>query len=189
LSTATYFVPVTPSDDSAATDRRNKLVESYLYLAKDVARDVAATIPKSFDLEDLTSDGYLGLIRAAERFRPEAGVPFVAYATRIIRWEIYSAIRRKAYEENTRAPLPATAPEAYATVEMESEIDTARLHSAVAAAVATLASQQRDVIRLHYREDMRLCCVGRSIKVGRSRASKIHMEAVRALRLRLASAT
>lgn len=160
-------------------------MESYLYLAKDVAKDVAATIPKTFELDDLVSHGYIGLIRAAERFRPASGVPFIAYATKCIRWEIVSSIRRKAYEENTRCPLPASAPEPYGEMDIESELDAARLYRAVAAAVATLEIRQQEVIRMHYRDEMRLGSVGRTIRVGKSRASKIHMQAVRALRGRL----
>lgn len=61
---------------------RNRLVLDNLGLVHQVARSYAGTQGEALD--DLVQEGCLGLIAAAERFRPERGVQFSSYAYPVI---------------------------------------------------------------------------------------------------------
>jgi RNA polymerase sigma factor for flagellar operon FliA len=89
---------------------RNRLLEAHMDLAGEIARGIAATTAgKGPELEDLSADGVVGLLLAAQSFEPERGIPFEAYA----RWRIDGAIRdgirryhwieRRTYKELRRA--------------------------------------------------------------------------------------
>ena len=76
--------------------QRDALVTAHLDLVDSLARAVRRRLPCGFELEDLTSAGRLGLIRAAERFEPgrHPGAPFAAYARPCILGAIRSSVRR-----------------------------------------------------------------------------------------------
>ena len=66
--------------------RRNNRVEANLLLVDPLAARYARCTGESF--EDLRQVGRLGLIRAAERYRDAAAVPFTAFARPHIRGAI-----------------------------------------------------------------------------------------------------
>jgi RNA polymerase sigma-B factor len=76
-----------------AMDRlgRNRRVESYRQLVRPIALHYARCSPEAAD--DLIQVGLLGLIRAAELYRPERGVPFEAFARPHIRGAILHYLR------------------------------------------------------------------------------------------------
>src|SRR3974390_2800822 len=69
-------------------EARDKLVRANLRLVVSIARKY---IGKGLPLEDLISDGNLGLIRAAEGYDPNMGTRFATYATYWIRQSIRRA--------------------------------------------------------------------------------------------------
>lgn len=86
--------PVSPSPSlpSARTLRqRNRLVEQHRHLVPPLAQHYARRCPEP--AEDLNQVGLLGLIRAAELFRPEQGTPFAAFARPHIRGAILHHLR------------------------------------------------------------------------------------------------
>jgi DNA-directed RNA polymerase specialized sigma subunit len=102
----------------------------------------------------LISAGNLGLIAAAERYRPRThgGTPFSAFARLRIHGAIVDSIRRGPYREAKRARAARrVVPEVAVVMAFESGLDRARRLGAVAAAVAALEPQQRIVILRHYR--------------------------------------
>jgi RNA polymerase sigma factor for flagellar operon FliA len=77
---------------TAATDlvARNRLVEAHMHLVSEIARGIAKTSAgRGPEREDLSADGVVGLLQAAQSFEPERGFPFEAYS----RWRIEGAIR------------------------------------------------------------------------------------------------
>ncbi len=168
-------------------DRRNELVEAHLYLVRPIAARLALGLPRSFDLEDLTATGYLGLIQAAGRYRPRShgGTPFSAYARPRIRGYILDSLRRGNYIESTR-PSVEDLPESISSFPAEETIDDGRLAMRMGSALRALPAREREVIELHYAEEQRLPEVGRAFGVGKSRASQLHRSAIKALRARLA---
>jgi RNA polymerase sigma factor (sigma-70 family) len=59
------------------------------------------------DIEDLEQAGYIGLLEAWERYRPETGI-FAAYAFFRVRGAMIDAHKRKAYREDTHGSLEET---------------------------------------------------------------------------------
>lgn len=57
-------------------------------LVKSIARRISSKLPKHYELEDLISDGVVGLLAATERFDPSRGVKFETFATYYIKGSI-----------------------------------------------------------------------------------------------------
>jgi len=72
---------------------REELVLSVIPLTMRMARHIARH-GAVMDRDDLFSEGMLGAIHAAERWDPDAGVPFIGYAARRIRGAMIDALRR-----------------------------------------------------------------------------------------------
>ncbi|MEM8777399.1 MAG: RNA polymerase sigma factor SigF [Cyanobacteria bacterium P01_G01_bin.49] len=72
---------------------RNKLVEHNLGLVRQVAHRISRQCPEPY--EDLEQIGYLGLIRAIERFEPKQGCAFSSFAIPYIRGEMLHYLRDK----------------------------------------------------------------------------------------------
>jgi RNA polymerase sigma factor (sigma-70 family) len=81
---------------------KHALVESNLRLVVKIAKEYRSS---SIGLEDLISEGNLGLIEAAERFDPSRGVRFLSYASWWIRKYMLRALERHAHL--TSSPKPA----------------------------------------------------------------------------------
>jgi RNA polymerase sigma factor for flagellar operon FliA len=166
----------------------NGLVEAHLSLVEPIARRLARTLPRSFALEDLIAAGRVGLVEAARRYSPAAhgGAPFSSFARPRIRGAILDSVRRAAFIEATRPGL-ADSPEPAAATITEAGVDRDFLGVRVAAAIRALPALQRRVLLMYYDDGLRLRAVGSAIGKGHSRASKLHMEAIRSLRRRLDS--
>ncbi|MEO7398426.1 MAG: FliA/WhiG family RNA polymerase sigma factor [Ilumatobacteraceae bacterium] len=72
---------------------RDKLLVQYLPLVHRAARGVGQKIQGSVEQNDLVSYGVFGLLDALEKFDPERGVKFEAYALLRIRGAIFDEIR------------------------------------------------------------------------------------------------
>lgn len=86
---------------SGSVTARNILVERNLGLVRHIAAEVARSVRVPFD--ELVADGNVALIRAAERFDPDRGVRFAAYAARWIR----HAMRDTCCESGRALRVPA----------------------------------------------------------------------------------
>lgn len=76
-------------------------VEGYLPLVGAIARTMRRGLPASVELDELVSDGVIGLIGALQRYDPARGVGFPVYASRRIRGAMLDGLR-------DRDPLPRT---------------------------------------------------------------------------------
>jgi len=72
---------------------RNLLIERYLPLVKNISERLLATLPKSIELDDLTSAGVFGLIDAIDGFDVARGIKFKTYCTTRIRGSILDDLR------------------------------------------------------------------------------------------------
>lgn len=159
-------------------ERRNRLVEAHLSLVAPIARHILRTLPRSFELDDLIGAGNLGLLEAAARYRVTDGTPFAVYARVVIRGYILMSVRRGEYVEATR-PALADAPEPAG----DNRIERGVLASEVRAKVRTLPRRQAEVLELHYgAAEMRLRLVGCRFGLDASRASRLHVDALKSLR-------
>ncbi|WP_051580848.1 FliA/WhiG family RNA polymerase sigma factor [Pseudonocardia acaciae] len=79
--------------DCGARQHRDRLVLHYASLVRRVAGRLGTRLPAHVELADLTQAGVFGLMDAIERFEPELGVRFEAYAAQRIRGAILDELR------------------------------------------------------------------------------------------------
>ena len=72
-----------------------RLIEDHLYLVQHIVQELAARYPRHIDRQELRSAGFEGLVEAAHRYDPGAGVPFASYASIRIRGAIIDATRTR----------------------------------------------------------------------------------------------
>jgi RNA polymerase sigma factor for flagellar operon FliA len=72
---------------------RQRLLEQYLPLVRNVAGRMAMGFPKSVEVSDLINTGVIGLIEAMSNFDPARGVKFETYAVPRIRGAILDELR------------------------------------------------------------------------------------------------
>ncbi len=96
---------------SGSVEDRNKIVNSYIYIAEILSRRF---INRGIDYDDIYQVACMGLIFAVERFNPDRGVKFATFATPTILGEIrkyfrdrgsFIRIPRKLYELFYRAEM------------------------------------------------------------------------------------
>jgi RNA polymerase sigma factor FliA len=85
---------VTVKKTGAATEGKASMsmddaqIKKYLPMVRAIARRISTKLPRHYDMEDLVSDGVMGLMAAADRFDPDRGVKFETFATYYIKGAI-----------------------------------------------------------------------------------------------------
>ena len=74
-------------------EAREAMVLSHFPLVRQVAERVRRRLPPGIDLESLVHSGVVGLLEAFDRYDPERGVSFQAYARHRIHGEIIQCLR------------------------------------------------------------------------------------------------
>ena len=72
---------------------RNSLIEHHMPLVRAIAERLLQTLPKSIELDDLTSAGTFGLMDAIDGFDLTRGIKFKTYCTTRIRGSILDELR------------------------------------------------------------------------------------------------
>jgi RNA polymerase sigma factor for flagellar operon FliA len=72
---------------------RERLALAYLPLVRAQVRRMAGRVPPSVRAEDLEGYGMVGLLEALDRFDPDRGIPFEAFARLRIRGAMYDYLR------------------------------------------------------------------------------------------------
>jgi DNA-directed RNA polymerase sigma subunit (sigma70/sigma32) len=75
---------------------RNTLIEHHMPLVRSIAERVLQTLPKSIDVDDLSSAGTFGLMDAINGFDLSRGIKFKTYCTTRIRGSILDELRSHA---------------------------------------------------------------------------------------------
>jgi RNA polymerase sigma factor for flagellar operon FliA len=95
----TYGIPAgrgaTHEDSVAVAETRNQTIEDHMWLVRCIAKSMADSLPQQVDMDDLTSAGTLGLIRAVDDFDPSKGAKLETYARYRIRGAILDELRRQ----------------------------------------------------------------------------------------------
>jgi RNA polymerase sigma factor FliA len=84
-------VRMTAADTNLA--KRDQLVMDHVSLVKILAQRLAQRLPSQVEVNDLISVGVLGLVEAANRYRPALGVPFDAFARRRVHGAMLDSLR------------------------------------------------------------------------------------------------
>jgi RNA polymerase sigma factor (sigma-70 family) len=87
-------VPLVQLSEAERLEIRNQRIQVLYPLVKSIARRVGRAYPKA-DVEELISDGCVGLIRAVDLFDPTRGVVIEAYARRLIIGAIFNGLRKR----------------------------------------------------------------------------------------------
>lgn len=74
-------------------ETRRLLLDQYLGLVHHAARELARSMPRGLELEDLVSAGSIGLVQALEGFDPSRGLAFSTFAVPRIRGAMLDEIR------------------------------------------------------------------------------------------------
>jgi RNA polymerase sigma factor (sigma-70 family) len=191
-SSSSFSSPKTVSIESGnragLLRRRDELIESNLGLVRLIAESILARVPACFELDDLIGAGWLGLLKAATNYDPRRhnGTPFSAYARPVIRGAILDSIRREAWDfaEVTRTNLTEI-PERGVNPDYEARLDREREYTRVRRAVESLGERERAVVETYYGAGERLPAVGERLGVSKSRASQLHVAALRGIRAEL----
>lgn len=75
-------------------EKRGRLIENYLPLVFQTAERMAKHFPTHLDVQDLISNGNLGLLDAIRKFNPDEGVKFSTYCNLRISGAIRDELRR-----------------------------------------------------------------------------------------------
>lgn len=78
---------------TGTAESREAMVLSHLPLVRLVAERVRQRLPPGIDIESLVHSGVVGLLEALDRYDPERGVSFQAYARHRIHGEIIQCLR------------------------------------------------------------------------------------------------
>lgn len=148
-------------------------------------------MPRNWHLEDLVAHGYLGVVRAATKFRPELGFKFNTYAHHYARGAILDAVRANAvYYGRIGVSIDADDIDRAAAPIRDNAAETRRLKAWLRDLNADGAIDGRalETLWLAYGENLSDKDIGRVIKCDRSTAWRMRTEAMRVLREKLVRA-
>jgi RNA polymerase sigma factor for flagellar operon FliA len=193
-------------------DRNNALIAFYPMVER-IAHKAAATygLPAGVDADDLVSCGVLGLAEAWERYDPDRGVAFEAFAIPRIKGAVIDAIRAADWvPRKARQRARLTGEPVAILVSMDSErttddgdhntadriVDDSAVEPGadllatenrreLIAALNRLPEREKTIVTLHYFERVALQDIAKSFGVTESRVSQLHTRALRMLRAAL----
>ena len=178
----------------------NKLIEANLRFVVAIARQYQG---KGLSMDDLVSEGNIGLMKAASKFDGERGLRFVNYAVVFVRQQIEKALKMESSEqrvENTRdgqsrsvdAPLggrtnmsllsvliDANSPIADERVYKESVVE------AIEFALRSLNERERQVITAYYgigQDHLTMAEIAEDMQLKRERVRQIRNTSIRHLK-------
>lgn len=166
------------------TAARNRLASRHFGLVWSVAQKLRGQTHPNIDVDDLVSDGALGLLRAAERFDPSRSVPFQSFALPIIRGAMLDGLRRRNGWRKSVAPVPKFVALDRA---MDRAVDDPNLvaigrSDEVEAILRRLAPRQRLLIRQHFLEGRMQRDVGSRLGISAARTSQLMSRTIQQIR-------
>jgi RNA polymerase sigma factor for flagellar operon FliA len=188
------------------SQERNEALQAWYPLVQRIAQRAAASygLPPGVDTSDLVSCGVLGLAEAWERFDPERGVAFEAFAMPRVKGAVVDAIRAGDWVPR-KARITGSPVMALVSIDgghSDGDGDRSAAHGLADEAVpmpgdALLAAErahelmgflnrlperERMIVTLHYFQGVQLAKIARSLGVTESRVSQLHTRALRMLR-------
>jgi len=191
-------------------DRNEALIEWYPMVER-IAHKAAASygLPVGVDASDLVSCGVIGLAEAWDRYDPERGVAFEAFAIPRIKGAVIDAIRASDWvPRKARQRARETGEQLVALVSMDqdrgsesgermpaaekiadhqlpepgAELMVAEDKRELIGTLNRLPERERMIVTLHYFEGVALQDIAKSLGVTESRVSQLHTRALRMMR-------
>ena len=178
----------------------NKLIEANLRFVIVIARQYQG---QGLAMEDLVSEGNMGLMKAARKFDAERGLRFVNYAVVFIRQQIERALKKESAEQRVEgthdgqtrsvdAPLGSKANVSLLSVlvnadspQADQRVYNANLEDAVERALQTLNERESAVINAYFgigEERATMTDIAERMNLKRERVRQIRDRAVRRLK-------
>ena len=178
----------------------NKLVEANLRFVVAIARQYQN---KGLDIDDLVSEGNLGLIKAARKFDGNRGLRFVNYAVVFIRQQIEKALQKESAEQRVEnasdgrtrsvdAPLGAKPNTSLLSVLADANapmaderVYRADAEEAVEYALGVLSRREARVVYAYFgieQDHQTMAEIAESMSLKRERVRQIRDHAIRRLR-------
>ncbi len=154
--------------DAAA---RCALIERYSGMATRMARRLHPAGITVTSREDLESAGLVGLIDAVDRYQPERGVPFEAYAALRVRGAVLDELRAATGGRRNEAPTQLS---------LDALLDEG--DHKLPSVDETGPQRQRVVLARYYGQSLGLREAGKSMGVSEARACQLHGRAIANLR-------
>jgi RNA polymerase sigma factor (sigma-70 family) len=187
------------SDAAIRLAHRDRLVCEHLWLPDMLARAALRRLPAMFDLDDLVSAGRMGLIGAAERYRPELydGAPFAVFARPAVHGAIMLSVRavwcdgrgRQAVRPLCESLGGAPEPAHDGAGALRDALDGEKRVLTLARAVSALPAPAQRLFHAIYSEGERgtVRAAARRLGMPPARAYRLHKSGVNALRVALSA--
>ena len=176
------------------TNQRDALITANMGYVVTLARQYKSEL---LTTDDLISEGSIGLMKAADKYDPNKGKPFVTFAAPYIRRSIEEAISRVTGEApvmSTDESLPVGSNNNFTLLNILEDKDAPKadhdleqnaLTDEMAEAINTLNEREQAVIRRLYGIDsqrMTMAEIGEELELKRERVRQIRDKALRKMR-------
>lgn len=169
---------------------RCALIERYSGMATRMARRLHPYGIAATSREDLESAGLIGLIDAVDRYQPDRGVPFEAYAALRVRGAVLDELRAATGGRRREAPAHLSLDELLElgdhTLPSVDETGPQRafedLTARVESALRCLPDRQRELLGRYYGQSLTLREAGKTMGISEARACQLHGRAIASLR-------
>lgn len=156
-------------------------------LIKDNMGFVIATakqyVNRGLPLDDLVSEGYIGLIKAAEKYDGSKGAKFTSYAANYVRRSILDALEGdRRYDDNASTRIEGMASDA---APVDERVEQSTMTDGIMATLHCLNERERAVIMHCFGiggQQMTFAEIGAQLGITRERVRQIRKKALRHLR-------
>jgi RNA polymerase sigma factor (sigma-70 family) len=156
--------------------RRNLLVRANLSMVRRAALWARRRLPVNIEFDDLYQSASLGLLEAAGRFDASFGLSFEAYAFKRVCGAALDPFRGRRYKDHTTLPLWTA--ETLVLPTGDQQLADRELRAVFARLLPALGSNERKVIVLRYWSGEDFNQIARRLRIGLSRAYKLHKDAL-----------
>ena len=182
------------------TSERDALITANMGYVVTLARQYKSEL---LSTDDLISEGSIGLMKAADKYDPSRGKPFVTFAASFIRRSIENAISRLAGEMpvmSTDESLPIGSNNNFTLLNVledkgapktDATLEQNVLSDEMTTAISTLNEREQAVVRRYFgieSQRMTMAEIGEELGLKRERVRQIRDKAVRKLRKQAPSA-
>jgi RNA polymerase sigma factor FliA len=133
-----------PVYETLRGDDKDRLIKSHLYMVSFISERMVSQVPSFMNREDIASAAMVGLVDAANRFRPSLGILFKTFAEKRMRGAVLDEVRRMDWFSRT---LRQKQSRLAATMEdLEGKLGRPAEEEEVAAAMQMRLEEYRDLL-------------------------------------------
>lgn len=157
-------------------------MESYIPLAKQLARKMAFRCRGTVRYDDLLSLALEGLWRASQSWKPERGASFGTYAGRKITWSMQQLLRTRSRERKERARCSASLHPGIADNRCDDPVERLATVDLAARALRVLPPMLREPVRLYFLDGYTMPQIARMSGFTKSNCSVLIKQGLKEMR-------